>query len=457
MLETALVGIRATTADITSGDEHLLLMLHVELPERNSEIRFLSECLTAVCSLLSINVGPDAKLVKSNGSYMDALRAQSIIKKLSLPMLQHTVTVLAGFGLIPAAMGVVQYAVMLRPADTILQAWQKTLQTAGSDAHTDKIAVAAALQPFEPKTAASMADAARLRFYHGETAEGLADLSKALDLDPDDAQNLARRGYLKATQGDIAGTVADLQQADRISPLQDFEHLALLGKLTKNQDPAYAVSIFDRALCAKPITYPPRLAYARIYQQWGACKGTLQQCSSALEDLDMALKLGSREAKIYMCKSAILKTMGDHQGVLRQLDEAVSQEPGNATSLTRGAQLKHDMHDIKGAERDFCAAEAIEPFPIAAATERQQTGVGTWRVDKQNLSTGDHALLTIHQSCTCSTLNAFNDLGCSTLAGTDRIVMSCAKLCTRSVSGMLELPSSVFILWIGACAFKCLM
>lgn len=302
MLETGLVGKRLTVIDIMIRDEALLLMLPIDLPEEDSAHQFQSDCLSAVCTLLNVNVGPNAKIAKLNGSYMDALRAQSVIKKLSLPMLQHVVTVLVRGGLNQAVLEVVQHAVMLPPADTLLQAWQTTLQNASKAACSDAAAVVAALQPFEPKTAASMADAARLRFHSDQTAAGLADLSKALDLDPNDAQNLARRGYLKAMQGDIAGTVADLQKADSISPLQDFEYLALQGEFTNNQNPAYAVSIFDRALCAKPITYPPRLAYARIYQQRGACKGTLQQCASAVEDLDMALKLGSRSKNIYVQK-----------------------------------------------------------------------------------------------------------------------------------------------------------
>lgn len=178
MLETMLVGVSALLAGTKAGSrefEDTLAMLHTvfpQEPQKDSTSRFQSECLAAICDLLGIGSGPGA-----SGSYMDPLWAQSVIKKLSLPMLQHIVTVLVRRDLSQAAMEVVQHATMLRPADALLQAWQKTLQIASSDAHIDATAVLAALQPFQPKTAASMADAARLRFHSGETAEGLADLS----------------------------------------------------------------------------------------------------------------------------------------------------------------------------------------------------------------------------------------------------------------------------------------
>lgn len=231
-----------------------------------------------------------------------------------------------------------------------------------------------------------MADAARVRFHLGEGEEALASLSEAIALCPDDAQlaqMLARRGYLRLLAGDRAGIVADFKTADKISPLQDFRYLKLLGEHTSNQDTAYAVSIFDRALRAMPAEYPPRLAYARVFQQRGACHATLRQYSCSIDDLRMAVKLGLSDAKTFMYMSSIYLEMDDPGNALRHLNKAVMAEPGNQTLLIRRAQFYHDAQDIRAAEANFCAAEALGPLPDDTAAERQQMRAGTWQPGEQ--------------------------------------------------------------------------
>lgn len=87
---------------------------------------------------------------------------------------------------------------------------------------------------------------------------------------------------------DLTDGLADLRAADQMSPIQDFHQL----KHSSNIETAYSVQIFDRMLCLKPATCPARLAYARVFQQRGACKSTVEQYEEELEDLQWLQSLG---------------------------------------------------------------------------------------------------------------------------------------------------------------------
>ena len=158
--------------------------------------------------------------------------------------------------------------------------------------------------------------------------------------------------------------------ADQIKPLEDFDGLHVLGKLSSNLDTAYSVSIFDRTLALEPHTYPVKLEYARVFQQRGACKGTLMQCPGALQDLTMALKLGLADAKTYMYKSNIYVRMYNGMAAMADLNAAHAEEPNNAAVLNMRAQIKDISGDWAGAVADFDAAELIEPLPTQSLAGR---------------------------------------------------------------------------------------
>ena len=92
------------------------------------------------------------------------------------------------------------------------------------------------------------------------------------------------------------GGLADLQAVDQISPLHLFKHLKVLAVSYINT--AYAVSIFDRMMSLRPVSYPERSAYAR-FQQQGSCKCMLEHGAEALMVLHLAIWLGLDNATTY--------------------------------------------------------------------------------------------------------------------------------------------------------------
>ena len=226
----------------------------------------------------------------SSGDSVLHRSAAALISKLNLSMLSYVLPIFVRDAGLTAAVYLVDIAMQTLPESPILQSWHDTLHTTAAQDQSDVAVIQSALQPYVPTDPCSLADDARVEFY---STGRLDKVNKVLEMFPDDAATLAWRGCVKICElADWAGGWADLKAADQISPIQNFHQLKLLGKYCSDQDTAYSVQIFDRALSLKPATYPAGKAYERIFQQRGACKITLGQHKEGLEDLQMAMKLG---------------------------------------------------------------------------------------------------------------------------------------------------------------------
>ena len=308
------------------------------------------------------------------------------IPKMTIPMLAHSVKTLVQ-GKEPAvALKVVEFALQTRPDNILLQSWRQTLFNATANVEEDMEAIASALQPYVPDNPAAIADCARVRFYVGDqpltldrpfigppSITGLLELSKVLDLNPGDAQNLARLAYMTMWYtNDFLGGLRLLQHADQMSPVQDFHILKWAAEHCSNIDTTCSISILDRMLQMQPHTYAPRLAYAWVFQQRGACKFTLGQIPEALADLQMAAKLGHDDADTYKHLGQVYHSMGNRTAALSAFDSAHCEAPDDSDALICRGALKREMGDSVGAVADFDLAEALEPLPEEVALARQQ-------------------------------------------------------------------------------------
>lgn len=68
------------------------------------------------------------------------------------------------------------------------------------------------MQHFLPSNADDAADCACVKFYSGDRRGGLADISRAIELYPNDPDLVARRGRMKLKSGDSSGAVADFKR-----------------------------------------------------------------------------------------------------------------------------------------------------------------------------------------------------------------------------------------------------
>ena len=264
----------------------------------------------------------------SSGDSVLQQSAASIISKLNLPILSHVLPVFVRDAGLTAA---VHLAIAMRilPHSPVLQSWHDTLHTAAAQEQSDIAVIQSALQPYVPTDPSSLADDAYVDCYKTGT---LDKVNRVLEMFPNDVATLARRGCVKCLElEDWADGLADLKFADKISPIQNFHQLRLLGEHCSVLETAYSVQIFDRMLRLKPATYPARRAYDRVFQQRGACKGSLEQYKEGMEDLRMALKLGDGNddnaiKKVWYISYQYEQT-GNIQAALTAMETAFAMDP----------------------------------------------------------------------------------------------------------------------------------
>jgi tetratricopeptide (TPR) repeat protein len=125
----------------------------------------------------------------------------------------------------------------------------------------------------------------RLEDYRG----AIADVNKAIEIDPNDEWLFANRGLVKANLGDLRGAIADVNKAIEIDP-NYAKAYAARGSLKKDlKDYRGAIADYTKAIEIDP-------NFAQAYAARGLLKLYLGQLDGGCLDLSKAGELGDGEA-----------------------------------------------------------------------------------------------------------------------------------------------------------------
>jgi tetratricopeptide (TPR) repeat protein len=161
--------------------------------------------------------------------------------------------------------------------------------------------------------------------------EGLADLNRAIQLEPNNSVVYVAyyiRGHLKANElQDIQGGLADLNRAIQLEPNWDASYVARGSiKVEKLQDNQGALSDFNRAIQLDPKD-------AKTYVKRGNLKALkLQDIHGGLADFNRAIQLDPNHASAYALRGAIKQlSQNDRSGGISDLKQAAKlfQQQGN--------------------------------------------------------------------------------------------------------------------------------
>ena len=259
----------------------------------------------------------------------------------------------------------------------------------------------------EPNDVATLLDRARARTDKDgddDTTAILADLSRAIELEPKNATAWARRGAVRRDESDQPRRDADLAEALRLDPqnlealtnrgdaflerddldhaLADYDAAARLGARDRDlfegraiirlirRDPSGALADIDAATRVES----PRpgeeinLAYLRAAAHLAA-----GQYDRALGDLDAMLGSapGNPETQTFRVKT--LAVLGRYPEARAILDGLIRAHPGNATILHERAILHRQGGDLAAALADIEAAIKLQPNAPALVVSRAVT------------------------------------------------------------------------------------
>lgn len=200
----------------------------------------------------------------------------------------------------------------------------------------------------------------------GDLAGALADAEEARKLDPSSLDAIAAAALLIAQRGDIAKAMAMLD-----------ERIALGGKTREGYrtnkalilgefgDAQAALAELDALIAEKPGS--PELLNARC---WIKASRNVQT-ESALKDCTSAMELSDSTAHILDSRALVWMRLGRDEDALRDLDAALLQEPGLWSSRFLRAIVKKRMGQAVDAAVDLAVARQMSP-----STERDYARYG---------------------------------------------------------------------------------
>jgi tetratricopeptide (TPR) repeat protein len=188
----------------------------------------------------------------------------------------------------------------------------------------------------------------------GDFDQAIADLNKALQLDPKSALAFSDRASIYRAKGDLDRTIADYDAAIAAQP--KFA-IAFLGRgeayQTKN-DLHRAIADYGKAL---ELDHKLVAAYdnrARAYRAGG-------DLDNALADFDEAIKLEPRSALVHVDRGAVYQAKGDLDRAIADYDEAIELDPKYANAFLNGATVYLEKRDFERAKENLEAALKLNP------------------------------------------------------------------------------------------------
>ena len=190
----------------------------------------------------------------------------------------------------------------------------------------------------------------------GDLAAAAADAEAARQLDPSSAQAIATLAHVKAERGDLAGGLALLDERIALGgdTRQSYrqEKASLIGEYG---DAAEAVKLYDALVAEKPGS--PSLLNGRCW-----VKGTRSvMLDTALKDCTESIELSSTAGTALDSRAMVWFRMGRYEEALRDLDAVLAALPGKSASrYLRGIVLAR-LHREADAARDLAIARRLDP------------------------------------------------------------------------------------------------
>ncbi len=196
--------------------------------------------------------------------------------------------------------------------------------------------------------------AASTRRQIGDPAGAVADFTRALELEPGNAEIYFERGVAKENSGDHDGAIADASCALEIEPkrvsLYSLRGAARLNKAELDG----AIGDFDRA-----IALDPQNASAHLFR--GMARLGKGDAAGAIADLDRVLALDPSNPSPYGIRGVARLARQDFRGAIADLDRGVESDPKNASLHAARGAARFETADRGGAAADFRQAFELDP------------------------------------------------------------------------------------------------
>lgn len=192
----------------------------------------------------------------------------------------------------------------------------------------------------------------------GDWNTAAADFTRAIELDPQNAEAWAARGQVRLEQGELQAARQDFASAEALAPGgAGALGLAAIDRLQGNTDQAFAA--VDKLLEAQPFWPLAHLEKARLHQ-------VRQQFAEAEAELDLAVRYGSQRAQVRYARGEFHRQRGNYEAAMRDLQAAVELSPDCADYQASLGLTEFRRKQFTVAQQSFERALAQSPKCAAA-------------------------------------------------------------------------------------------
>jgi tetratricopeptide (TPR) repeat protein len=202
--------------------------------------------------------------------------------------------------------------------------------------------------------------------------EALADFTHAIGLKPEHVPALLARAQLRLDRNDSAASVApDLATADRAAPNESQVRLDLGDLYLRARDYGAAAADYTRWIDShrRDDVQMPRARAARCWAR--ALMG--KELEAALDDCNAAVKAYRNNASFLDSRGLVYLRLGKYDKAIGDYDAALALDPKIAWSLYGRGLAKQHLGQTAAGQADIAAATAVAP---KIADEAASLGIG---------------------------------------------------------------------------------
>jgi tetratricopeptide (TPR) repeat protein len=210
--------------------------------------------------------------------------------------------------------------------------------------------------------------------WHSERTfdQAIADLSKAIELEPRNFRNFLARGNLHEFKKDDALALTDYTEAIRCDPAQAKGYFSRGCVYQASGDDNKAVADFNRAMAIGP-------RQSRWYVKRGISYSRQGEFDRAMADYRQAIVLNPREAEAYRCRASVWTNLGELDAAIEDLNAVERLEPTWTSVLLLRASIRINQHREAEALTDLDRARTLNPdsAPVALLRIKAYTQLGS--------------------------------------------------------------------------------
>lgn len=198
-----------------------------------------------------------------------------------------------------------------------------------------------------------------------DTTRAMADLNKAIEIDPYTAQSFSARGLLYFQQKEFNKALADLDESIRLDPYFSGNYINRgLVKYNLN-DLRGAMADYDRVIEMEENNL------IALFNR-GLLRAQVADNNRAIRDFDKVIELEPENIIAYLNRAMLQNETGNKAGALNDLNVVLRAHPEYFTGYYMRSQLKRELNDLRGAESDYLLARAEESKARRIATENPE-------------------------------------------------------------------------------------